>query len=174
MQKDNDKTIDTKQLQTTTYNQLLAYLFIKGVDTKKTGDLHMVLSNSFALGTNQYPQDLASAASAAATYKAMYKSNHDPKSNKSKNPAPTEEEKKDDDPESQDTPELQQAEQLLHKLGFLQETDPSKLKCYRCQQFGHTSPNCTAPAPVAPPKDGAHTQVAQNFFCTNFPQETNI
>ena len=169
---DGDDKIDTKQLQTTTYNQLLAYLFIKGVDPKTSGDLHIVLANSFALGTNLYPQDLASAASAVSTYK-VYKPNPDTKSSRPKHPPQPEEEKKEDNNDSDDDPEEQPTEQLSHQAGFVQATDPTKIKCYRCQQFGHRASTCTALAPVAPP-EGTHVQVGENFFCRNFPTDTNF
>ena len=178
-----NSNLDAVKLQATTYNQLIAYLFIQGVKSKKSGDLSMVLANSFALGTNQYPQDLPSAASAVATYKAHH-STQDHKSNRHKNPVLTDEEKKDDNPDSDEDPDDrsdQQSEQaqIQTASGFAQPTDLTKVQCYRCQQFGHTSPHCTAPAPVAP-ADKAEAppptpvKVGGNFLCESFPTDTYI
>ena len=64
----NEDTHDdlTKQA----YNKLLAYLFIKGADPKRSGDMLTSLANDYALGADLYPEDLETATSALANYQS--------------------------------------------------------------------------------------------------------
>ena len=58
------------QLTEEAYDEFLAYSFMTGADPKRSGDLMKELSNDYALGSDRYPEDIGTAASALQNYQA--------------------------------------------------------------------------------------------------------
>ena len=119
------------------YNQLIAYIFISGADSKKSGDLVKNLSNDYALGNDKYPKDLAAAMNSVANYKSA-----DVNCNK----------KRDDKNNSNENSSNET------QLGFMQggrnrngrggRNPNPNIKCHRCGERGHIAAKCTAAAPA--------------------------
>ena len=51
------------------YNKLLAFAYLKGLDSKKCGKLIEDLGNNYALGDNKFPKSISSATDTIINYK---------------------------------------------------------------------------------------------------------
>ncbi len=137
------KKSDHEKFALIAYNEFLAYQLIRGADPKRSGLLLQELSNDYAIGNDNYPEDLVAAMNALANFKTTYQK--DGKWTRRNN-------------NNNNNTNTSETGTSNSQNSFAQGGGPV---CRRCGQPGHYATNCPAPNPLQPPRQNTQTSNAQ-------------
>ena len=112
------------------YNKLLAFAYLKGLDSKKCGKLIEDLGNNYALGDNKFPKSISSATDTVINYKNNVNNPNNKRNNNNNN-------RNNNKDKSENVSFGQAGKNKNNNNKYLEN-----IECYHCHKKGHYAKDC--------------------------------